>query len=156
MYFGILKEILIQNRKKGNEKTRSFYLLIVLGKHCNQCATVITDIHWHCHGSSYALIMYDMSVPFKSCADKTMKRQRKILFPRASSKTFNQIFISVYMYFDYWSLAYRAIIFSSPWQRQCELLSSLGICRLSSVDFSHFNLRNQPIRNKNCLWWPCL
>ena len=31
-------------------------------------------------------------------------------------------------------------IFSSPCQRQCELLPSLGIRRLSSVNFSHFNL----------------
>ena len=32
------------------------------------------------------------------------------------------------------------IIFSSPCQRQCELLPSLGVRRLSSVNFSHFNL----------------
>ena len=31
-------------------------------------------------------------------------------------------------------------IFSSPCQRQCELLPSLGVRRLSSVNFSHFNL----------------
>jgi hypothetical protein len=31
-------------------------------------------------------------------------------------------------------------IFSSPCQRECELLPSLGIHRLSSVNFSHFNL----------------
>jgi hypothetical protein len=31
-------------------------------------------------------------------------------------------------------------IFSSPCQRQCELLPSLGVHRLSSVNFSHFNL----------------
>ena len=31
-------------------------------------------------------------------------------------------------------------VFSSPCQRQCELLPSLGIRRLSSVNFSHFNL----------------
>jgi hypothetical protein len=30
--------------------------------------------------------------------------------------------------------------FSSPCQRQCELLPSLGIRHLSSVNFSHFNL----------------
>jgi hypothetical protein len=38
------------------------------------------------------------------------------------------------------------------------------ICCLSSVNFSHSNLsllqwrilRNEPIRNKKCLWWPCL
>jgi hypothetical protein len=30
--------------------------------------------------------------------------------------------------------------FSSPCQRQCELLPSLGVRRLSSVNFSHFNL----------------
>jgi hypothetical protein len=32
------------------------------------------------------------------------------------------------------------ILFSKPCQRQYELLSSLGVCRLSSVYFSHFNL----------------
>ena len=31
-------------------------------------------------------------------------------------------------------------VFSSPCQRQCELLPSLGVHRLSSVNFSHFNL----------------
>ena len=31
-------------------------------------------------------------------------------------------------------------LLSSPCQRQCELLSSLGVRRLSSVNFSHFNL----------------
>jgi hypothetical protein len=30
--------------------------------------------------------------------------------------------------------------FSSPCQRQCELLPSLGVHRPSSVNFSHFNL----------------
>jgi hypothetical protein len=29
---------------------------------------------------------------------------------------------------------------SSPCQRQCELLPSLGVCRRSSVNFSHFIL----------------
>jgi hypothetical protein len=42
----------------------------------------------------------------------------------------------------------------------------LGVHRLSSVNFSHFNLfghaisekifKNRSIRNKNCLWQPCL
>jgi hypothetical protein len=32
------------------------------------------------------------------------------------------------------------IIFSSPFQRQCELLPSLGVRHLSSVNLSHFNL----------------
>ena len=31
-------------------------------------------------------------------------------------------------------------IFSSPCQRQCELLPSLGVCRPSSINLSHFNL----------------
>jgi hypothetical protein len=31
-------------------------------------------------------------------------------------------------------------VFSSPCQRQCELLPSLGVRCLSSVNFSHFNL----------------
>jgi hypothetical protein len=36
---------------------------------------------------------------------------------------------------------YASVIFiSSPCQRQCELLPSLGVRRLSSVNFSHFNL----------------
>ena len=56
-------------------------------------------------------VVYDQLIPVILSADKTMKRQRMILFPRASSKTFNQIFISVYMYFDYWSLAYLCFFF---------------------------------------------
>ena len=31
-------------------------------------------------------------------------------------------------------------IFSSPCQRQCELLPSIGVRRLLSINFSHFNL----------------
>jgi hypothetical protein len=31
-------------------------------------------------------------------------------------------------------------IFSSPCQKQSELLPSLGVRRLSSINFSHFNL----------------
>ena len=31
-------------------------------------------------------------------------------------------------------------VFSSPCQRQCELFPSLGVRRLSSVNFSYFNL----------------
>ena len=56
--------------------------------------------------NNFVLVVFDQLIPVILSADKTMKRQRMILFPRASSKTFNQIFISVYMYFDYWSLAY--------------------------------------------------
>ena len=37
-------------------------------------------------------------------------------------------------------LRVQCTIFSSTCQRQCELLSSLVIRRLSSVNFSHFNL----------------
>jgi hypothetical protein len=54
---------------------------------------------------------------------------------------------------------YQTLFYSLPCQRQCELLSSLGVRLLSSVNFSHVkekNLKNQPIRNKNSLWWPCL
>jgi hypothetical protein len=46
--------------------------------------------------------------------------------------------------------------FSSPCQRQCELLPSLGVRCLSSVNFSKKIFRNRPIRNKNGLWQPCL
>ena len=56
--------------------------------------------------NNFVLVVFDQLIPVILSADKTMKRQRMILFPRASSKTFNQIFISVYMYFDYWSLSY--------------------------------------------------
>jgi len=54
----------------------------------------------------FVLVVFDQLIPVILSVDKTMKRQRMILFPRAWSKTFNQIFISVYMFFDYWSLAY--------------------------------------------------
>ena len=37
-------------------------------------------------------------------------------------------------------LFWQCGIFNSPCQRQSELLPSLGVRRLSSVDFSHFNL----------------
>jgi hypothetical protein len=51
---------------------------------------------------------------------------------------------------------------SSPCQRQCELLPSLGVCRLSSVStvrvYHSWNSWYSwiPIRNKNRLWWPFL
>ena len=48
----------------------------------------------------FVLVVFDQLIPVILSADKTMKRQRMILFPRALSKTFNQIFISVYRYFD--------------------------------------------------------
>jgi hypothetical protein len=46
--------------------------------------------------------------------------------------------ISSYLHINTWT-RYLCIL-SSPCQRQCELLPSLGVCRLSSVNFSHFNL----------------
>jgi hypothetical protein len=73
-----------------------------------------------------------------------------------------------------------SLLFSSPCQRQCELLPSLGVRRpliFHILIFSSENtppnevklgrkhlwkvlsnrfFRNQPIRNKNCLWRPCL
>ena len=61
--------------------------------------------------NNFVLVVFDQLIPVILSADKKMKRQRMILFPRASSKTFNQIFISVYMYFDYWSLAYLCFFF---------------------------------------------
>ena len=47
------------------------------------------------------------------------------------------IFISLYITSRY---SHFNILFSKPCQRQYELLPSLGVCRLSSVYFSHFNL----------------
>ena len=50
--------------------------------------------------------------------------------------------------------------FSSPCQRQCELLPSLGVRRLSSVNFSHFNLLWNPsaiwseMVGNSCFWLP--
>ena len=35
---------------------------------------------------------------------------------------------------------YFFVLFSSPCQKQCELLPSLDVRRLSSINFSHFNL----------------
>jgi hypothetical protein len=64
--------------------------------------------------NNFVLVVFDQLIPVILSADKTMKRQRMILFPRASSKTFNQIFISVYMYFDYWSLAYLCFFLQVP------------------------------------------
>ena len=37
-------------------------------------------------------------------------------------------------------IASHFVLFSSPCQRRCELLPSLGVRRLSSVNFSHLNL----------------
>jgi hypothetical protein len=56
------------------------------------------------------------------------------------------------------------ILFSSPCQRQCGLwhhLASVGsMARVISLLTVYFNgevfFRNEPIRNKNCLWQPCL
>jgi hypothetical protein len=64
--------------------------------------------------NKFVLVVFDQLIPVILSADKMMKRQRMILFPRASSKTFNQIFISVYMYFDYWSLAYLCFFLQVP------------------------------------------
>jgi hypothetical protein len=50
-------------------------------------------------------------------------------------------------------------VFSSPCQRQSELLPSLGIRHFGSFGQTvskEKNLKNQPIRNNNRLWWPCL
>ena len=64
--------------------------------------------------NNFVLVVFDQLIPVILSADKTMKRQRMILFPRASSTTFNEIFISVYMYFDYWSLAYLCFLLQVP------------------------------------------
>jgi hypothetical protein len=64
--------------------------------------------------NNFVLVVFNQLIPVILSADKMMKRQRMILFPRASSKTFNQIFISVYMYFDYWSLAYLCFFLQVP------------------------------------------
>jgi hypothetical protein len=55
------------------------------------------------------------------------------------------------------------ILSSPPCQRQCGLLASLGVRRLLSGVISlltaYYNgevFRNEPIRNKNCLWCLCL
>jgi hypothetical protein len=66
------------------------------------------------------------------------------------------------------------ILYCSPCQRQCGLLASLGIRRLLSCHLLTFHILifssethqpnehgegfflNEPIRNKNGLWWPCL
>ena len=74
-----------------------------------------TEKNWQ--SKILVLVIFDQLIPVIPVilsADKTMKRQRMILFPRASSKTFNQIFISVYMYFDYWSLAYLCCFLQVP------------------------------------------
>ena len=41
---------------------------------------------------------------------------------------------------SFWKCSYCVVFFSSPCQRQCELLPLLGIRCLSSVNFSHFNI----------------
>ena len=47
--------------------------------------------------------------------------------------------INLFMVINIWGILIK-ILFSSPCQRQCELLPSLGVRRLSSINFSHFNL----------------
>ena len=39
--------------------------------------------------NNFVLVVFDQLIPVILSADKTTKRQRMILFPRASSKTFN-------------------------------------------------------------------
>ena len=39
--------------------------------------------------NNFVLVVFDQLIPVILSADKTMKRQRMILFPRASRKTFN-------------------------------------------------------------------
>ena len=48
--------------------------------------------------------------------------------------------VSIYLGINYLMFICFYVIFSSPCQRQCEFLPSLGIRHLSSVNFSHFNL----------------
>jgi hypothetical protein len=64
------------------------------------------------------------------------------------------------------SLNKISTFFNSPCQRQCELLPSLGVRRLIDTSyqvsvhlakrFQRRFFKNRPIRNKNCLWRPCL
>ena len=56
------------------------------------------------------------------------------------------LLVLVYMLY---LLLYISGLFSSLCQRQCELLPSLGVHRLSSVNFSHFNLL---LWNRSAKW----
>jgi hypothetical protein len=47
------------------------------------------------------LVVFDQLIPVILSADKTMKRQRMILFPRASSKTFNKSWFGLVKFFYY-------------------------------------------------------
>ena len=51
-----------------------------------------------------------------------------------------KVLIILFLILEISSINPCMLFISSPCQRQCELLSSLGIRRLSSVMFSHFNL----------------
>jgi hypothetical protein len=64
-------------------------------------------------------------------------------------RTFHRCFLPTFQYikilnhsFTYMWISHgvRGWNFYSPCQRQCELLPSHGVCRPSSVNFSHFNL----------------
>jgi hypothetical protein len=55
-----------------------------------------------------------------------------IVILKYSNLGINYLFFGVFTYI--------LIFLSSPCQRQRELLPSLGVCHLSSINFSHFNL----------------
>jgi hypothetical protein len=50
-----------------------------------------------------------------------------------------EIFILFFFFLIGRTVGYK-VLFSSPCQRQHELFPSLGVRRLSSINFSHFNL----------------
>ena len=63
---------------------------------------------------------------------------KRLIDPEKADKDLKGYLVSTNVLYELmFSIRY---IFSSPCQRQCELLPSLGIRRLSSVNFSHFNL----------------
>ena len=95
--FGLVIEIFLPDQTKINQTEKNW-----------QSKRYLQNVN------NFVLVVFDQLIPVILSADKTMKRQRMILFPRASSKTFNQIFISVYMYLDYWSLAYLCCFLQVP------------------------------------------
>jgi hypothetical protein len=63
---------------------------------------------------------------------------KRLIDPEKADKDLKGYLVSTNVLYELmFSIRY---IFSSPCQRQCELLPSLGIRRPSSVNFSHFNL----------------
>jgi hypothetical protein len=85
--------------------------------------------HVTCWEARYKFSSLPVDRKYQKGQSREKWKQRKHLIRIMSSCILDTLLSFMFLFF-----------FSSPCQRQCELLPSLGVRRLSSVNFSHFNL----------------